>query len=131
MSSPQSHVANRSTRILVTGAAGFIGSRIVRSLLLEGFTVTAIVRSQESMRIERLRSFLARGESNVGSAAAAQSSGDSLRLITCDLHDRDAVARTIAEHPPVFCIHAAWNVSQENYRSDALNQWWVKSSLHF
>ena len=39
---------NQSAKILVTGASGKIGSRLVTRLINWGFTVKALVRSAES-----------------------------------------------------------------------------------
>jgi len=104
--------------VMVTGAAGFIGSRIVRRLMIDGFPVIGIVRSMDPGRLVRLRSLLGRP-----SAVPVQ-------LIECDLHDTQAVTRLIRAHRPALCMHAAWDVSPDSYRHDPANERWVECSLH-
>lgn len=75
-------------RVLVTGAAGFIGSLLVRRLLEGGAEVTAPVRRTTDLwRLEDI-------------------AGD-LRLCRVDLEDGGALRRAVREARPEFVFHAA------------------------
>jgi UDP-glucuronate decarboxylase len=76
-------------RILVTGAAGFVGASVVRRLLTEGHEVGAVVRPGSSRW--RLQELEAR-----------------LTLIECELADRDALGRALGSWQADACIHLAW-----------------------
>src|SRR5262245_6234932 len=76
-------------RVLVTGAGGFIGSQVVRSLLRRGDEVVALLRrGAEPARLADVR--------------------DRLRVVTADLDAPEAVGRALAEARPEGCAHLAW-----------------------
>ena len=102
--------------VLVTGAAGFVGSRVVQQLLDRGRPVVALVRSTPCERLAQV--------SSVVRNLAAQ-----IEVVACDLHNTQATAGVIERTKPSACIHAAWDVRSANYRHDGANQRWVKSSL--
>lgn len=82
-------------RVLVTGAAGFIGSHTTDQLLAQGFRVIGI-------------DDLSTGKSaNLASALAH----DSFEFIRGDVTDPDTVQRTYSQHRPDAVIHLAGLVS--------------------
>jgi len=86
----------RPTSVLVTGGTGFVGSRLVRALIAEGFDVHVLVRSTSSL--EELAPVLAEvrlvefGGSTVGLAAAVGRAHPDLVF--------HLASRFIAEHRP-------------------------------
>jgi len=94
-------------RILLTGAAGFIGSRIARQLVREGHEVHALVRPQTNLwRVEDIR--------------------DSLHFTHGDLLD-PSVALPSSRFD--LCLHLAWYVEPGKYLQSPLNKDWVEASL--
>jgi nucleoside-diphosphate-sugar epimerase len=94
-------------KILLTGAAGFIGSHIARGLIREGHEVHALVRPETNLwRIEDIHDFL--------------------HFIHGDLLDPSFIL-----HCPSFesCIHLAWYVEPGKYLHALQNKDWVKASL--
>ena len=78
------------TRVLLTGAAGFIGSHLTRLLVSEGHDVTAIVRREtDRWRIRDL-------ETRVS-------------IVEGDLRDLGALTEAIRASRPDLCIHLAWH----------------------
>lgn len=76
-------------RILVTGAAGFVGASVARRLLTDGHSVAAVIRPASPRgRLEGLESRLA--------------------TINCDLADTAALRRELQSFKPEACIHLAW-----------------------
>lgn len=75
-------------RALVTGAAGFVGSRVAHAMLHAGYEVDAVVRTGAGERLEPIA-----GE---------------IRLVRCDLTDRQEVEAMVARVQPDVCIHCAW-----------------------
>src|SRR6266550_727991 len=75
--------------VLVTGAAGFIGSHLTRLMLSEGHAVTAVLSS--STPTGRIHDLLPR-----------------LAIIACDVRDRLEIQRRLSDAPPDVCIHLAW-----------------------
>ena len=76
-------------RVLLTGAAGFIGSHVARLLVSEGHHVTAILRPATDRR--RIREIEGR-----------------LTILEGDLGTLDALASSIRAARPEICIHLAW-----------------------
>jgi nucleoside-diphosphate-sugar epimerase len=72
--------------VLVTGASGFIGGHLVRSLIARGCRVSCLVRA--TSRVEGLQA--------VGA-----------HLIACDITDRAEVARAISSSSACFVFHLA------------------------
>jgi UDP-glucuronate decarboxylase len=85
----------------VTGAAGFVGSRVVRVLLEGGLDVHGVVRDPSAPRL--------RGASGV-------------RLASCDLTDPPAVAQLVADVSPDICIHCAWIATPGEYLTSPANE---------
>lgn len=76
-------------RVLLTGAAGFIGSHVARLALSEGHEVVALVRPSSSLhRIEDVR--------------------DRLQILEGDLRDAAALEGRLISAPPNLCLHLAW-----------------------
>lgn len=85
----------------MTGAAGFVGSRVVRVLLEDGLEVHGVVRDPDAPRL--------RGVS-------------AMRLASCDLTDPAATARLVAEVSPDVCIHCAWIAAPGEYLTSPANE---------
>lgn len=78
-------------RTLVTGAAGFIGSHLVRRCLDDGDTVHAVLRPEtDAWRLRDL--------------------AGPITVHRLDLRDRAAMARCLAEVRPERLFHLAWDV---------------------
>ena len=82
-------------RILITGAAGFVGSHVVRRFLRAGWEVAALVRPG----------------SDVARLADVQ---ERFTLVECDLH-APHLARALEAAPPELCVHSAWEVPPTRY----------------
>ena len=76
-------------KLLVTGAAGFVGAAVVREAVARGHTVLAAVRSPGVP------------------SRLADVAGD-MRLVAMDLRDTASVARLVADEKPEAVIHSAW-----------------------
>jgi nucleoside-diphosphate-sugar epimerase len=90
-------------RVLVTGAAGFIGRHTVEPLLARGFEVHGV-------------SHTGRGEAAIAWHAA-------------DLLDPTDRARLLAEVTPSHLLHAAWYVEPGKYAASPVNLDWVAASI--
>jgi len=97
-------------RVLITGAGGFIGSHVVRKVLLDGHRVIAVLKPGESS--ERLSDCL-----------------DSVSLFRCDLNDGEAVRGLIAQTKPEKALHLAWYVETGKYWQARENLDCVRMSL--
>ncbi len=76
-------------RVLLTGAAGFIGSHVARLAIQEGHEVAALVRPGRSLRrLDGLR--------------------DRLRLLEGDLREAQALEAPLRARVPDICLHLAW-----------------------
>jgi nucleoside-diphosphate-sugar epimerase len=76
-------------RVLLTGAAGFIGARLARLLIAEGHGITAILTpGGDRTRLAELLPFM--------------------RIVECDLSDIGSRAERLRDSRPDVCIHLAW-----------------------
>lgn len=96
-------------RILVTGAAGFIGSQVVRGLLRSGHEVTALVRPATPP--DRLDEVAGR-----------------LSFIRASLED-DGLATALRLAQPERCIHLAWYAEPGKYLDAPENIGCLSASL--
>ena len=97
-------------RVLLTGAAGFIGAHVAAALLDRGVEVHAVVRdASRAPRLDAIAKQLTRHEA--------------------DLLDPAARARVIGLAKPNLCIHAAWYAVPGKYLSAPENLAHVAASL--
>lgn len=96
--------------VLVTGAAGFVGSQVVRQLVASDTEVAALVRPGT----ERPR--LAAIEGRV-------------HILEADLADTQAIAAQLTSCRPDRCIHTAWYAEPGKYLDSPLNLDSLRSSL--
>lgn len=89
-------------RVLLTGASGFIGSHVARTLLAGGHEVAALLRPQSSLR--RLGDVTAR-----------------LALISGDVTRLAALRPALAEWRPEACLHLAWYAEPGEYLDSPAN----------
>lgn len=88
-------------RVLVTGAAGFVGANLVHRLVSEGHNVTALVRPESDLW--RLQSVL--GEIDIQSV---------------DLNDADAVPNAVRSVAPEWIFHLAVHGAY-SWQTDSVN----------
>ena len=93
------------SRVLVTGASGFVGSRALGPLLQRGFEVHAVAR-----RVP------ARGEEDVAWHAA-------------DLLDAGAHAALLQRVRPSHLLHLAWYVEPQSFWNAPQNAAWVAATI--
>jgi nucleoside-diphosphate-sugar epimerase len=96
--------------VLVTGAAGFIGSRVVRSLVESDQEVAAMVLPGDARR--RLADIAGR-----------------IQIVEADLRDKDSVARLLERLRPEACLHLAWYVEPGKYLDSQENLVCLQTSL--
>jgi nucleoside-diphosphate-sugar epimerase len=82
------------SRVLVTGAPGFVGAAATRALLEQGDEVAALIQPGTS---------------------DARLAGLRLHSVTLDLDDRAGVARALADLRPEVILHAAWYANPADY----------------
>jgi nucleoside-diphosphate-sugar epimerase len=98
-------------RVLVTGAAGFIGSHLTRRIVQEGHTVWAAILPGEST--ERLADVL-----------------DRLSVVAVDLREAHAVQELVSAARPECAIHLAWYAVPGKYWTAPENLDCVAMSLY-
>ena len=96
--------------VLVTGAAGFIGSRVVRSLLESNQEVAALVLPGDPRH--RLADVAAK-----------------IQIVETDLRDKDSIARQLDRLRPEACLHLAWYVEPGKYLDSQENLVCLQSGL--
>jgi nucleoside-diphosphate-sugar epimerase len=89
-------------RVLVTGAAGFIGRAVVSRLLADGHEVAAADRSGDALR---------------GLAGAHAG----LRVAALDLAHRDQISALLESFRPAGIIHLAWYADPTDYLTSHAN----------
>ena len=93
------------SKVLVTGAPGFVGAAAVRALLDQGDDVVAVVQPGTSAgRLDRLP----------------------ISSVTLDLDDGGAVERALEEARPEAILHAAWYADPKDYLTSPM----ALASLH-
>ena len=85
-------------KVLLTGAAGFLGSHVARLMVREGAEVTALVRPQADLR--RLADIRAQ-----------------VNIVEGDLADAARLETLVREAAPEVCVHLAWYVGRDQGRS--------------
>ena len=83
----------------MTGAAGFVGSRLTRALVAAGVEVHAAVRSEPGPRLD----------------------GVDARIERCNLADPAALAELVSRLEPEVCIHCAWIATPGEYLTSLEN----------
>lgn len=89
-------------RVLVTGASGFIGSRVTRDVLERGHDVVALlVPGDSAPRLVDVR--------------------DRMAIVSGDLDQPGDAERVVAEARPEACIHLAWYAEPGKYLTSERN----------
>ena len=96
--------------VLVTGAAGFVGSHVVRQLLAQNQDVAALVRpGNPRPRLQDVE--------------------NKIQILEADLGDTETVAAHLARTKPTACIHAAWYAEPGKYLPSPKNLDSLRASL--
>src|SRR5438128_2301248 len=93
--------SSKQTNVLLTGAAGFIGSRIARALLQDGCLITALVRP--------------------GGDRARLPPSPQIRVVEGDFHHPEHVSAALEWNVPDIMVHAAWHATPGTYLTDQGN----------
>lgn len=94
------------SRVLVTGAAGFIGRHALAPLLARGYEVHALSRRPDAL-----------------------SAPEEVIWHTCDLLDTAAVGGLVGAVAPTALLHLAWDVEPGRFWTSVENVRWVEASL--
>ena len=97
-------------RVLVTGAAGFIGAAVATELLERGHEVACLVRRP-------------------GQAAAELAWAKRARVLAGDLDDSAGWADELKDWQPEACVHAAWLTDPATYLDSPANVWLLDTGL--
>jgi nucleoside-diphosphate-sugar epimerase len=93
-------------RVLVTGAAGFVGRQTLNELVVRDFEVHAVARSP-----------------------SAQAFPSAVQFHACDLLDREATRHLMHELEPTHLLHLAWYAKPGLFWTSVENLRWVAASL--
>lgn len=103
-SGPVEFVVDRTTRVLLTGASGFVGRQVVAPLLGQGCEVHLTCRSPRGL--------------------------SSVHEHQVDLFDELGVLRLLEHVRPTHLVHLAWYTEPPAYWQSPVNNDWVRCSLH-
>ncbi|MBX9629217.1 MAG: NAD(P)-dependent oxidoreductase [Burkholderiales bacterium] len=89
-------------RVLVTGASGFIGSRVTRNMLERGHEVVALLAPDDNApRLADIR--------------------DRMTFVNGDLEQEGAAERLVVDAKPEACVHLAWYAEPGKYLTSERN----------
>src|SRR5690348_90917 len=89
-------------RVLLTGAAGFVGSQVARALLSASHEVIVLIRANtDTWRIADIL--------------------PQLTVIRGDLASHQAIKEVVSGSPPDVCLHLAWYAEHGKYRDSPKN----------
>jgi nucleoside-diphosphate-sugar epimerase len=98
-------MSDTASKVLVTGATGFLGGHCLAPLVERGYQVLALHRKREPLQIP------------------------GVQWVHGDVMDRAAMQRVLDEHRPNGLLHLAWYVEPGKLITDASNLSWVSASL--
>jgi dTDP-6-deoxy-L-talose 4-dehydrogenase (NAD+) len=114
--------------VLVTGAAGFIGSHVTRVLLDAGCEVLALVSPGDEVPW-RLSDLMGVVDVNRSRSGGFESSHGRLRLLRGRLSDTPSLESSVTSWRPEACIHLAWYAEPGKYLTSDENLASLKGSL--